>query len=721
MTSSSSSSSSVLERIADPLAYQVFPSRKRARAAEDGAGGPIGTGMPPPPPRQPRLALRASPPTREVLSTAAYEAALEHIVEHTFFPDLPRMRQQLSWLEALDSGDAARIDAARQEISGSVRRSRGVVSATPLGSAAQAPKRAAGGSSRMTVLSSWTTAPPGSQRSVAQQQQQGEEGASTAPPSLGLADFQARFTSQDGEVFRENMAARIANMERRLWWLHCDPRRTSRSQLLALTDSGTAPPLVLGDASNEHGVPQPASWPWRPRNALFFPPSLAASENISGLGGGAASMEHTRRHALLRDSGSSGGGGPRGSLSSRYAGLDLLCASAPAAPSKHARAPPPPPPRIEATRFGAAGLAAAEAAGQRALRRDAAAAAAAAAAAQAQGGGGAPDWNGLPLKAPLGLHHQEHPHHWQQATPGRSASAAASSFFDAAHPLLPTPIIYPGGGGGELELEPIITWGTLAGVPSVLYQAEQQQQQQQEEEEEEALPLTAAGLAAAFGLPTRQQQEQEGWGEEGAAPYALPQRGGKEVLHEHILARLQEKREGGAAAGAGSGGGGGGGGGGGREGRAGSARVPVTGAFLHAMENVSRGGVLGAYGRAGYTPVFFAGRGVGGGGGGGSSMAPSAAGAAGVAGVAAGASVGGGSRAGSLASGMTGSTRATSALRAHRALSALAPAARLLLQGQAQAQVQALVQAQAQGSELGGVFAAGAVQKRSRSGGGSKG
>ena len=92
-----------------------------------GAGRPSAAGaeaapsprelMPPPPPRAPAsaLLLRAPPPPR-VLEEDEYTMYLEEIIERDFFPELPRLKNRLDWLEATRSGDPERIRAAQLRI-----------------------------------------------------------------------------------------------------------------------------------------------------------------------------------------------------------------------------------------------------------------------------------------------------------------------------------------------------------------------------------------------------------------------------------------------------------------------------------------------------------------------------------------------------------------------------------------------------------------------------
>jgi protein DGCR14 len=471
-----------LRRLADPLAYQILPSR----SVVGGGGGASSVGGDPRVPlahRGPRprpLARDAASLSREVLPDDTYAAALDSIVEARWFPDLPRLQQQLAWLTALDGGDPTSIALARAGIASSVRRAPGAVSATPLGAGA-----GGGGGGGASAAPPPAPAP-----------------APDAPPRL--SDFLSRFTSQASDDFAGNLAARLVNLRRRSWWLHAHVDGARWRAMLAdghAARAAPAPAALLADAANEEGVEVPRvalpgaelrgtvrTWRWRPRNALFFPPTLAAGNSACGVGAAKPDPDLPAHAALLPPLGGGGGGGARAlalpALSQRYAGMDLvLPGGARVKPSGALRAPAEV--RAWATRIGGRAGEALEAAARAAPPAPS-------------------EHYGLP-----------------PATGARS------------YGFLATPLLVPHGGGAggggalypphALPVTPIVTWGQVAATPLMLDAPAPPR----------AHPATAAALAAALGLAPATA---------GEGAYALPPPSAREGVRDGLLARASARR-----------------------------------------------------------------------------------------------------------------------------------------------------------------------------------
>ena len=108
-------------------------SSAEGSAAVGGAGSPAVASrrdagallMPPPAPRAPR---RAGP---EVLDEDEYVARLDAIITREYFPDVPKLRDTLRWLQATNSGDPARVREAQRAIQRRLDRERGAGDASP--------------------------------------------------------------------------------------------------------------------------------------------------------------------------------------------------------------------------------------------------------------------------------------------------------------------------------------------------------------------------------------------------------------------------------------------------------------------------------------------------------------------------------------------------------------------------------------------------------------
>lgn len=70
--------------------------------------------MPPPPPRPPGAAAAIKAPV--VLDEDTYTQHLEAIIERDYFPELPKMANQLEWLRAVNSGDVREMQRAQRNI-----------------------------------------------------------------------------------------------------------------------------------------------------------------------------------------------------------------------------------------------------------------------------------------------------------------------------------------------------------------------------------------------------------------------------------------------------------------------------------------------------------------------------------------------------------------------------------------------------------------------------
>ncbi|GIL92456.1 hypothetical protein Vretimale_6448 [Volvox reticuliferus] len=181
--------------------------------------------MPPPPPRPPSVVAAPTPKQPIVLDEDTYTQQLESIIERDYFPELPKMVNQLEWLRAVNSGDVREIQRAQRNIA----RRRAAATAAVVGAT---PEPALGANKTPGTLppfhtpgtgAGWATATPGTgllrtpamtptidgSETGGADTVIGSAGAGvtlgqTAAPTaeLSLDAFLSRFTSEDNASFQ---------------------------------------------------------------------------------------------------------------------------------------------------------------------------------------------------------------------------------------------------------------------------------------------------------------------------------------------------------------------------------------------------------------------------------------------------------------------------------------------------------------------------------------
>lgn len=129
-----------------------------------------------------------------VLDEDAYVAAIEKIVERDYFPDIPKLRDRLDWLEAVRSGDPVQIRDAQLKI---MERRRGkFVSDDATGG----KTRTTPGSTIFSVSTPFESekTPSFSNSDLAANPESSENSVDT---SLSLDQFFRRYTSEDNDSF----------------------------------------------------------------------------------------------------------------------------------------------------------------------------------------------------------------------------------------------------------------------------------------------------------------------------------------------------------------------------------------------------------------------------------------------------------------------------------------------------------------------------------------
>eukprot|EP00877_Chromochloris_zofingiensis_P006375 jgi/Chrzof1/1991/Cz10g28320.t1 len=207
--------------------------------------------MPPPPPRPVKRAA-------QVLDEDTYTEAIEAIIERDFFPDVPKLQNQLEWLQAVQSGDPAKVKHAQMNIA---RRRAGLK--TPMtvdytGTTAFTPGTALLRTPAMTPFLAAATATPQLQPTSEQQQQQ--QKASKAP-NIPLDAFFQQYTGEDNASFAELLE--VSNARK-------------RAKLAHLLEDTNKPLLLEGPHStDEYGTTGQTpstliTWKHEPKNKLYY-------------------------------------------------------------------------------------------------------------------------------------------------------------------------------------------------------------------------------------------------------------------------------------------------------------------------------------------------------------------------------------------------------------------------------------------------------------------
>jgi hypothetical protein len=274
---------SPLRRLADPIKLQVMPSSAKMSSSHTALSN-----MPPPPPK-PHAPVR--------VEEDAYERSLGNIIQRDFYPDLPKLQQQLEWIQALESGDPYKVAEVESRIAASAQRlDRLAVASTPhirnnAADLTDSVSVIAGGTDELQARAS----EDGSSREAVAHR------AETAAQELTLGQFQDRFVAEDTASFEDNFVKRGESLQRKHWWLyeHNDPKL----QKMLLLDGNAVRAVKTVGNQNFEGVDVSKlqaeltdgdpwkmdhggllnTWKYRPTNALYFQPNLHVSRNAAGL------------------------------------------------------------------------------------------------------------------------------------------------------------------------------------------------------------------------------------------------------------------------------------------------------------------------------------------------------------------------------------------------------------------------------------------------------
>ncbi|XP_008796613.1 splicing factor ESS-2 homolog [Phoenix dactylifera] len=242
-----------------------------------------------------------------VLDEDAYVAAIEKIIERDFFPDIPKLRDRLDWLEAVRSGDPVLIRDVQLKIL--ERRAAAAGGKTP---SAAPDATATGNHSRTrtpgsTFFPAASATPFGSDQTPAVPPATADQAASDDPAadvdvSLTLDEFFRRYTSEDNDSFSKIMEKVKRKKRERYAYLLEGEKETVKTLEDEKRDRIT-------DGYGTSG--QPAStlegWKYAAKNLLMYYPAdrgevaLTEEERAARLNGLTKEISHsnTRFHGKL--------------------------------------------------------------------------------------------------------------------------------------------------------------------------------------------------------------------------------------------------------------------------------------------------------------------------------------------------------------------------------------------------------------------------------------
>lgn len=131
-----------------------------------------------------------------VLDEDTYVAAIEKIIERDYFPDIPKLRDRLDWLEAVRSGDPIQIRDAQLKI---MERRQGMGSITDTQGKLRTPGSTFFRDS--TTPFQFEKTPAGIGNDSAVKAGEGEGAGNGVDPSFSLDQFFRQYTSEDNESF----------------------------------------------------------------------------------------------------------------------------------------------------------------------------------------------------------------------------------------------------------------------------------------------------------------------------------------------------------------------------------------------------------------------------------------------------------------------------------------------------------------------------------------
>lgn len=215
----------------------------------------------------------------KVLDEDSYAAAIEKIIERDYFPDIPKLRDRLDWLEAVRSGDPVQIRDAQLKI---LERRRGIAASSGGGDAGTTSK------SRTQTLTPGSTfvrnssfTPFGLEDNTGKFNEVGSEkngdslgdenaGQDEVDVSLTLDEFFRRYTSEDNENFSKILEKVNRKRKERYGYL----LEGEREGGVKLIEDGKRERVATdGFGSSDQPVSTLQGWKYTAKNLLMYHPA----------------------------------------------------------------------------------------------------------------------------------------------------------------------------------------------------------------------------------------------------------------------------------------------------------------------------------------------------------------------------------------------------------------------------------------------------------------